>query len=187
MSESTPRIPPLAPREWPAEMRDALEPLRPPVPRDPSRPKGLNVLGLMAWHPALAKAYHLFTQHVLYASTLSARQRELLVLRTAALRQAEYEWAQHAATAGEAGITPDEVERVTVGPHAAGWTPFEAALLSAADELVTDALISDHTWAVLAAELDERQLLDVVFTVGCYETLAMAMRSAGLQLDDDLR
>ncbi len=187
------RIRPLPPAEWPREMRDALAALRPPEPRHPfperrdDRPKGLNVLGTLAVHPALARAFHTFNGHVLFATTLSVRQRELLVLRVAALRDAEYEWAQHAVLAADAGIDAGEVARVVVGPDAPGWSPLDAALLRAADELVADATIGDSTWAALAAELDERQLMDVVFTVGAYDALAMAFRSFGVELDDDLK
>jgi alkylhydroperoxidase family enzyme len=187
------RVEPIPPREWPPEMADALAALRPPnarhpfPARDPSRPKGLNALGLLAHHPALATAYHHFNGHVLFASTLSPRQRELLVLRVAALRDAAYEWAQHAVLAGDAGITSSEVERIRSGPEAEGWSPVDAALLRAADELVHHARIGDATWAILADEFDTQQLMDVVFTVGAYDLLAMAFGTFDVELDDDLR
>jgi len=38
-----------------------------------------------------------------------------------------------------------------------------------------------------AGEPDEQQLMDLVFTVGAYEVLAMALKSFGVQLDPDLR
>ena len=47
--------------------------------------------------------------------------------------------------------------------------------------------MSDATWEALAGELDEQQLMDLVFTVGAYEILALAFRSFGIELDDDLR
>ena len=186
------RIEPLPPKEWPPEMRDALAALVPANPRHPlprrddSRPKGLNILGTLARHPVLTRAYHTFNGHVLFGSTISPRQRELLVLRVAALRDAEYEWAQHVIQGADAGLGDDEIDRVAEGPRAVGWSPFDAALLSAADELVSDATIGDDTWAVLSAELDDQQLMDVVFTVGAYDVLAMAIRSFGVELDDDL-
>src|SRR5579862_6237326 len=105
-------------------MGDALAALRPPNPRhpyppaDPSRPKGLNALGLLAHHPALTTAYHHFIDHLLFATTLTVRQRELIILRVAHLRDATYEWAQHAYLAGEAGITPEEVAQVRGEPGA---------------------------------------------------------------------
>jgi alkylhydroperoxidase family enzyme len=145
-------------------MKAALAALMPadprhPLPqRDPSRPKGLNILGTLAQHPELATAYHTFNGHILFSTTLSLRQRELLVLRVAALRDAEYEWAQHVVMAGDVGISDEEVERIAAGPE-----------------------------AVLAEQLDQRQLMDLIFTVGAYDVLAMLMRSAGMELDADLR
>ncbi|MCU1452024.1 MAG: carboxymuconolactone decarboxylase [Acidimicrobiales bacterium] len=174
-------------------MRDALGALRVPNARhpfpdqDPSRPKGLNALGLLALHPELTRAYNTFNGHVLFATTLTPRMRELLVLRVAWVRQSDYEWTQHLVLARDAGVAPDEVERVAEGPDADGWSALDQALVSAADELLRDARIADATWATLARELDVQQLMDVVFTVGAYDLLAMAFRSFGVQLDDDLK
>jgi len=188
----TPRIPALPPEDWPEAMKGALAAIRPANPRlpypsrDPSRPKGLNALGTLAQHPELTTAFHTFNGHVLFGSTLTMRQRELLVLRVATLRHAEYEWAQHVVLAGDAGIDANEVDLVVAGPDAEGWSPFEAALLRAVDELLADAMVGDATWATLAAELDTEQLMDLVFTVGAYEIVAMAFKSFGVELDADL-
>jgi alkylhydroperoxidase family enzyme len=187
------RLSPLPPDEWPPEMAHAIAALRPPAPRDQipgrdgPRPKGLNALGLLARHPALTTAWNTFNGHILFASTLSPRHRELLVLRVAARRDAEYEWAQHAVLAADAGITDDEIERVREGPGAEGWSALERALVNAVDDLLDDARITDATWTTLAAELDEQQLMDVVFTVGAYDVIAMAFRTFDVELDDDLR
>lgn len=192
--EPQPRIVPLPARQWPQEMRGALAALRPPDPRHPvpeaedrrDRPKALNALGVLARYPALTRAFNTFNGHVLYATALSPRQRELLVLRVASLRRCEYEWAQHAVLAAEAGLTEEEIDRVPRGPADANWSDLDRAMLAAADELVEQAIVSDVTWARLAEELDERQLMDLVFTVGAYEVLAMAFRSFGVELDEDL-
>ncbi len=187
------RIPPLPPGAWPPEMKEALAALRPANPRHPfpsrkeGRPKGLNVLGTLAQHPELAQAFHTFNGYILFASTLSPRQRELLVLRVAAVRKSEYEWAQHAVLAGDAGLTEDEVARIALGPDAPGWPALDAAMVRAVDELVGDGAVSDATWKVLAGQLDNQQLMDLVFTVGAYEVLAMALRSFDVDLDDDLK
>ncbi len=187
------RIPPLPPKEWPPEMREALAALRPAHPRHPfpsraeGRPKGLNVLGTLAQHPALAQAFHTFNGYILFASTLAPRERELLVLRVAAVRGSDYEWRQHAILAGDAGLDEDEVARIAEGPDAPGWPALDAAMVRAVDELIGDGAVSDATWRVLAGELDSQQLMDLVFTVGAYEVLAMALRSFDVELDDDLK
>src|SRR3954462_8972065 len=119
--DGEPRITPLAPKDWPPEMREALAALQPPDPRHPfpprgdDRPKGLNLLGTLARHPALTRAFHTLTGHVLFASTLSPRERELLVLRVAAARMCAYEWEQHVVMAADAGLTAEEIDRVAQG------------------------------------------------------------------------
>jgi alkylhydroperoxidase family enzyme len=188
-----PRVEPLAPSDWPPAMRDALAALHPPVARHPfpdrseGRPKGLNVLGTLAHHPELARGFHTFNGHVLFATTLTERQRELLVLRVAAVRGSAYEWAQHGVLAGDVGLSPDEVERIAEGPGAAGWSTLERGMVTAVDELIRDGAIGDETWAALSAELDVQQVLDLIFTVGAYDALAMALGSLRVALDDDLK
>ncbi len=173
-------------------MREAMAALRvsnprhPFPPRDDRRPKGLNALGTLALHPELTRAFHTFNGHVLFGTTLSPRQRELLVLRVAALRHCDYEWKQHVILAGDAGLSPDDVILVAEGPDAPGWQPLDRAMVRAVDELLDDARITDATWATLVGELDEHQAMDLVFTVGAYDLLAMAFRSFGVALDADL-
>jgi alkylhydroperoxidase family enzyme len=172
-------------------MRAALAALDPPVRRHPrpqreGRPKALNALGTLARYPALTQAFHTFNGHVLFATTLSPRQRELVVLRVAALRGASYEWAQHVVQGADAGITPEEMSRIRTGPGAPEWSSPDRALLRATDELVQHAVISDATWEELASQLDEHQLMDLIFTVGAYDALAMAFKTFGIELDEDL-
>ena len=173
-------------------MKEAFSALQPPNPRHPplgkpGGPKGLNALGIFAHHPELTRAFYTFNGHVLLASTLSIRDRELVVLRVAALRDSEYEWAQHQIIALDAGLTAEDVARVRSGPDAAGWSENDAALLRAADELVRDAQLTDATWSALAATYDTQQLLDLVFTIGAYDLIAMVFNTFGVQLDDDRR
>ena len=173
-------------------MRDALAALLPSDPRHAppertgDRPKGLNVLGTLAHHPQLARAYHTFNGHILFNTSLSPRQRELLVLRVAAVRECAYEWEQHVVLAGDVGLEPDEIDRIRTGADAPGWSPLDRAMLQAVDDLMASAEVGDTAWAVLAAELDEHQLMDLIFTVGAYEVLAMALKSFRVPLDDDL-
>jgi acyl-CoA synthetase (AMP-forming)/AMP-acid ligase II/alkylhydroperoxidase family enzyme len=191
-----PRLPPVPPKEWPKEMRAALGALRVANPRHPfpsteGRPKGLNALGVFARHPDLALAFNTFNGHILFATTLSLRQRELVVLRVAAVRQSDYEWAQHVVLAADVGISAEEIDRIAAGPQDPGWagTGLDGALIAAVDELLSDARIAEPTWTVLAGEggLDEQQLMDLVFTVGTYDLLAMAFRTFDVPLDADLR
>jgi len=185
------RIQPLAIADWPPQMRAALAALAPPEPRHPrpiqdNRPAARNTLGTFAHHPALAQAFFTFNGHILLATTLSERQRELIIMRIAAVRGSGYEWAQHLFMARDAGLSDEEIGRIAYGPAAPFWNEVEAALLRAVDELIADGAIGEKTWATLRAELDTQQLLDVLFTVTAYDGLARMFRSLELELDPDI-
>lgn len=177
MKLSQPRIPPLAESEWSAEQRKVLAPIKASQPF-------YNVLGTLSRHWDAAQKFTVWAYHVMgETSRIAPREREILILRVGWLCQAEYEWGQHVIFAREAGLTDVEIARVKAGPDAPGWTPFEAALLRAADELHRDSCIGDATWKTLAARYDDLQMMDVVFAVGQYHLVSMALNSFGVQLD----
>jgi alkylhydroperoxidase family enzyme len=102
------------------------------------------------------------------------------------VREAEYEWEQHVVLGRDAGLSDDDIARIAEGPDAPGWSAFDAAMLRAVDELVRDAMIADATWGVLAESLDRQQLMDLVFTVGQYNLVSMALNSFGVQPEPGL-
>jgi alkylhydroperoxidase family enzyme len=185
------QIEPLAKKDWPPEMRDAMMAMMPPNPRHKQlqragRPKGGNILGVLAHHPALARAFLTFNGHLLMATTLTERQRELLVLRVAAVSKSSYEWAQHLFLARDVGLSDDEVAWIAWGADAPMWSALDAAFLRAVDELVGDGSISESTLKALREHLDVQQLLDLIYTVGCYQNLAWMLRSFDIDLEDDI-
>ena len=85
-----------------------------------------------------------------------------------------------------AGLTDDDLVRIAEGPTAPGLSELDKLLLTAVDELRADACLSDATWQALAAKYDQKQMMDLVFTVGQYNLVSMALNSFGVQLDDNL-
>ncbi|HVL02099.1 MAG TPA: carboxymuconolactone decarboxylase family protein [Dongiaceae bacterium] len=146
----------------------------------------MNGVGAILNHPALAKSFLTFNNHVATGNTLSKRMCELLILRVSWLRRSEYEFQQHVILGMRAGLTAEEIDRIQEGPDAAGWDEINANLLRAADELVSDACIDSDTWKRLSQHFDPKQLIDIVFTVGCYEVLAMAFKSFGVAFEASL-
>jgi 4-carboxymuconolactone decarboxylase len=187
---SEPRIAPRPSDDWDEEVDEALAALRPPGrPRPPGQPRRerapSNILGIFSWHPSLAKSWFAFNNH-LFHSTLSARDRELVTVRIAWLRRGEYEWAQHVRMARSAGLSDVEVDAIMAGPDSAVWEPRDAALLRSVDEIAADRYVSDQTWKQLTGHFDRKQLMDLVFTIGAYDMLAMAMNTFSLELDPGL-
>lgn len=186
-----PRIPPLLPADWDDAAYDAMGAF--PASRDfvlnnwqSGEARGMNGLGAIANHRALSKAFLTFNNHVATANTVSKRIREILILRLSWLRQAEYEFQQHVILGLRAGLTETEIEQIQEGPNASGWDPLDAVLVRAADELVADACIQDATWTRLSEHFSQEQMIDIVFTVGCYEVLAMAFKSFAVPFESSL-
>ncbi|MFT3855757.1 MAG: carboxymuconolactone decarboxylase family protein [Ilumatobacteraceae bacterium] len=146
--------------------------------------KPLNIFGTLAHHPGLMRRWMVFATHVLSKSTLTPRDRELVILRIGARCHSQYEFSQHAIIARRSDITADEIEATKQPIDAHPWSTKDAALLRAADELHDDARISDATWATLTAELSTEQMMDVIFAVGQYNLVSMFLNTAGVQLDE---
>ncbi len=128
------------------------------------------------------RKYWEYTGHFVRNATLPTRHRELLILRTAWLSRGDYIWGRHDVIGREAGLTAEEIRRVTAGPDAPGWDDFDRALLGAADELHTSRFISHSTWNALAERYTEEELVEVVLIVGNYTQLAMFQNTLGAQL-----
>jgi alkylhydroperoxidase family enzyme len=182
---SEPRVPPLPPEEWGSQpdLKRILE----AVPGGVSRRLGdNNIFPTFAQHPELFRAWLPFGGFLLTAGKLPGHDRELLILRTAVNCESSYEWGQHVRISLDGGMERETVDRVPEGPDAEGWSPHEAALLRAADELHQRSRVSDDTWETLAETYDTQQLIEATMVVGHYHMVAFALNSLGVELDEGL-
>ena len=177
-----PRIDPLPPEEWDADLQRILGREMP----GGSRLGDNHIFSTFARHKDLLRAWLPFGGFLLGGGVLGARERELLILRTGANCGSDYEWGQHVRISEALGMSREEIDRVAAGPDAAGWSAADAALLCAADELHAGSKIGDATWAELARDYDERGLLEIAMVVGHYHLVAYALNSLEVELDDGL-
>ena len=175
---TTPRIPPLDISSLDDEAQKVLQPML-----EAGRP--WNIFLTLARHPDLARRWLVFSNHVLFKSTIPAREREIAILRTGWLCQSEYEWAQHELIGADAGLTKEEIGRIKIGASA-GWGTLDALIINAADELFEEKKISDMTWNALKSFWDDQQMMDLVFAIGQYTLVSMALRTFEVPLDDFL-
>jgi AhpD family alkylhydroperoxidase len=174
------RVPPLPADRWDDAVDHALSGMLPAERRNPEAAG--NLLATLVRHPKLTRAFLRFNNHLLFSSTLPPRLRELAVLRVAHLHHCEYEWRHHVRMGRETGLTDDDIGGIQRGEAA---DHLDRAILHAVDELQDKSVVSDETWAVLSEHLDERQRMDLVFTIGCYGALAMAINTFGVEPDQE--
>ena len=142
-----------------------------------------NIFRTLVRHPGLFRKWMPFGGKLLNGK-LPARERELAILRVGWLCQSEYEWGQHVPIGRRAGLTDAEIARIPKGPDADGWSDLDVAVLRATDELHEDACIGDATWARLAEDYDDKQLIELVMSVGHYHLVSMTLNTLGVQREE---
>ncbi|KKN42696.1 hypothetical protein LCGC14_0710690 [marine sediment metagenome] len=178
---SEPRIYPQKESEWDDQSRKLIEGFK-KISKGPVS----NIMATLANYSKLYNRWRVFGNHVLYKSSLPARDREILILRIGWHCYAEYEWGQHVIIGKRCGISEEEIKQIIEGPDAQGWDSFDATLLRAVDELYIHSFISDSTWQKLSEKYNTHQLIDLVFTVGQYNLVSMVLNTLGVQLEEGI-
>ena len=178
MRLSKPRITPLQDSELDAEQMERLSKSR---GKDGSV---LNIFRTLVRAPDAFRAFSWWGGYVMSRNSLSARDREIAILRVGWLCKSGYEWTQHHRIGLQSGLDAAEIERIKIGAGADGWSASEKALLIAVDDLNREHFVSNVAWAELSKHYSERQCMDLVFTVGQYTQVSMILNSFGIQVED---
>lgn len=174
-----PRLPPLKESEWNKEQEQLLSLIK----QNSKTGRILNLHTTMVRNLELCMSIGPLLTHILNTTTVPDRDREILILRIGWLCKSDYEFGHHTLVGRQVGLSDEEILRITRGPIDPDWDAFDATLIRAADELHGDAFITDETWNALAARYDEKQIIDLIFTVGTYNLVCMALNSCGVQRD----
>jgi alkylhydroperoxidase family enzyme len=168
------RIPYVDPKTAPAPVREVFERL----------PIQLNIFKLMAHaETSFRPLLHLGTS-ILGQQQLSAKLRELTILRVARLSHAEYEWVQHVPIAKAVGASDAQIAALESGdPGADCFDELERAVLRFTAEVVRDVGCSQATFDAVAKHLSPREIVELILAIGFYMTVARLMEVAKIDLD----
>jgi alkylhydroperoxidase family enzyme len=135
-------------------------------------------------HRRLFRPWLRFASRLMPGGKLPRADAELVILRVALLCDSAYEWTQHERIAPRSGLDEAAVARVREGADAPGWTPRQAAILRAVDELHAERTLGDERWEALrAAGLSEKELIELPMLTGHYEMLAMTLNALRIPPD----
>jgi 4-carboxymuconolactone decarboxylase len=141
-----------------------------------------NLFSTLVRHPALYRKWLPFCLHLLTDSAFPARERELLIIRTASLCGSAYELHHHVELGSEVGLTDPELAALN-GETTVDWSVRDRLLVAATDELHASHTIRDTTWHALSGLLNTEQLIELPMLVGHYVLLAGTLNSLGVPLD----
>ena len=171
------RLTPLPADEWDDRTRAALVSL---IPAARANPGGAgNVLSTLVRHPDLTAAYLPFNAYLLNGSSLSPRIREVALLRVVYRRDCDYLWTHHLPIARRAGLTDGEIDDIRDGqarrrePIRRCWVRWTTSSIAAPSRRRCGPSLGRH--------FTEQQRMDLVFTIGGYCLLAMAVNTFGIE------
>jgi alkylhydroperoxidase family enzyme len=182
LNKNIPRIPPVDFELSAEHLREMWNTATPP---DFSGLSDFNLVRTLAQYPDLVVRYLTFGLHLRRSSSLSARLRTIISLKTAAICGSTYEWGKHAQHAARGQmLTSREIEATRTGADEASWSDLERHMVTAVDQLCATRSIGNDTWSALAKQLDTNQLMDLVLTVGNYVMLSMFIDALQIQDED---
>jgi len=172
----TPRIPPVT---TPDEEQRAL------LSKTLLGPDGdpLNVFATLAHRPQLLRRMNALGGYFFVHSEIAERERELVILRTAALIDSRYEIHQHRRVGEQAGLAADEIEAAIDPGSDHPWSPDDRALLAFCDELIARDTVSDETWDSVGGRYDDVQRLELLVLVGYYRMLGGVLNGIGVETE----
>jgi 4-carboxymuconolactone decarboxylase len=171
-----PRIPPVA--EADDVQREALAKTLPGPDGVP-----LNIFTTLAHRPKLLRRVNSLGGYFPVHGSVPVREREIVILRTAAGVHSPYVLAHHRRLGREAGLRAEEIEAAIDPLSAHAWSPGDRALLRLAEELLAEDTVSDETWEALAEPWGDAGRLELLVLVGHYRMLGGLLNAVRVEVD----
>jgi len=168
-----------------------IQPLAPPYARDIQQTfdlimKGKEPLMLFRTIAVSERAWTKFRAgSLLERGPLKLRDREIVIDRTTALANCEYEWGVHVAVFAEhAELTEEQITATcNAKPDASCWSDAERALISAVDALHGRATLDQAEFDRLRQYYDDAQILEILLLCGFYRTVSYIANALDLPLE----
>ncbi len=115
---------------------------------------------------------------------LPAKLREMTILRVAWLTGCEYEWAQHAAVALEAGLSQEQIDSISNWRNSGEFNDEERAVLQYTDEVAQKVKVTDRAFNTLRNFFNEQSIVELTLTVGYYGMIARLLVPLQVEVDE---
>ena len=151
---------------------------------DKLTPPGREPLALFTAFAHSPRAWEKFSGGSLSGKgPLPFRQREIVILRTAAKTGGEFEWTTHTSLfAAKAEFTPEQIRSTFDGaPGDGNWSDIEAVLIATADALLANKRLSAAEFDALKAHFDPAQIFEIIQLVAFYHGVSLIVGALDIQ------
>ena len=146
----------------------------------------LNLYRALAHSPDGARSFAAPALYVRHRSRLDPRLRELAIIQIGYVTRTNYEYAHHIEIGRTFGVTDEDLRAIALETAAKPTTlgPLERAVLAAARELAAHPKLSDQTFTILRAHLDEARIVDLIISIATYCGVVRLLGALEIDLED---
>ena len=171
------RYPTLKPDQLSAEQKAYVENLAKP-PRNNTTALQNPPFKVYLRSPELATRLEEVSDYVRWGTGQPPRLTELAIMITARQWTNQWIWRGHYRAAVRGGLDPSVGTDLAAGKRPEKMKEDETILYNYATEMYRDKAVSDATYAAAVKAFGEKGLIDLVATMGYYDTVAMTLITA---------
>lgn len=143
--------------------------------------KTVNVYASVANNPPVLEGLRAFLGSLWNDSGLTDRQREMVILTTAAEMGASYEWHQHVSIARDAGLSNAEISAIAED-DTGGFDATEVALMEYARAVVRGE-VTDDLHDAMTEGFDDDAVVGAAATAAGYMGLGRIIEALGVEIE----
>jgi AhpD family alkylhydroperoxidase len=144
-----------------------------------------NVFRAVANAPALLDASLSYADALRHETQLDPKLRELAILAVGHASGVEYEVAHHSAHAVRAGVTAEQLAGLANFATSEAFDSLQRAVMRLAYEATVNVRVPDEVWADVSAHLSEKEIVELVLTIGFYNNGVRLMAMLDIDMEDD--
>jgi len=171
------RYPELRPDQLSAAQKAYVESLQKP-PRNNTTALKNPPFRVFMRSPDLAPKLEALSDYVRWGTGQPPRLTELAIMITARQWSSQWIWRGHYRAAVKDGLDPSVGADIAAGRRPTKMKEDETILYNYATEMYRDKAVSDATFAAAVKAFGEKGLIDLVATMGYYDTVAMTLITA---------
>ncbi len=114
------------------------------------------------------------------ASPVDLRTREIVILRTTANRNCEYEWGVHVSIFSAAARLSEQQIEATRTDNLDCWSPEEGRLIATVDQLCATGGLDQNLLPKFQRDWNNEQQLEILALIGTYSTISYVANVAQL-------
>src|SRR5271165_552835 len=135
--------------------------------------RNINLYRLLAHSPRAARSLNTMARYIRDGSRLDPRLREMAILQVGYITRSAYQYSHHIRISRDFEVSDDDIRAIAeeTDGRPTALDPLTKAVLRATRDITQALVISDDTFTVLRAGLDDERLTDLLITIAYYNGL----------------